>query len=76
MVNENVSLVISRQLLTDFCTHLPNLPDATAKAVYHFTLEKIQPRVISFEEQVNALTLSHSPNVSQLNFSILIEIHN
>lgn len=54
MVNENVSLVISRQLLTDFCTHLPNLPDATAKAVYHFTLEKIQPRVISFEEQVNA----------------------
>lgn len=61
VVNENVSLVISRQLLTDFCTHLPNLPDATAKAVYHFTLEKIQPRVISFEEQVNALTLSHRP---------------
>lgn len=57
VVNENVSLVISRQLLTDFCTHLPNLPDATAKAVYHFTLEKIQPRVISFEEQVNAFTL-------------------
>lgn len=53
VVNENVSLVISRQLLTDFCTHLPNLPDATAKAVYHFTLEKIQPRVISFEEQVS-----------------------
>lgn len=52
VVNENVSLVISRQLLTDFCTHLPNLPDSTAKAVYHFTLEKIQPRVISFEEQV------------------------
>ncbi len=52
MVNENVSLVISRQLLTDFCAHLPNLPDGTAKAVCHFTLEKIQPRVISFEEQV------------------------
>lgn len=52
MVNENVSLVISRQLLTDFCTHLLNLPDGTAKAVCHFTLEKIQPRVISFEEQV------------------------
>lgn len=57
VVNENVSLVISRQLLTDFCTHLPNLSDATAKAVYHFTLEKIQPRVISFEEQVNTFTL-------------------
>uniref|UniRef100_A0AAY4DID8 COP9 signalosome complex subunit 4 n=1 Tax=Denticeps clupeoides TaxID=299321 RepID=A0AAY4DID8_9TELE len=55
MVNENVSLVISRQLLTDFCTHLPNLPDSTAKAIYHFTLEKIQPRVISFEEQVASI---------------------
>uniref|UniRef100_A0A8C6T379 COP9 signalosome complex subunit 4 n=1 Tax=Neogobius melanostomus TaxID=47308 RepID=A0A8C6T379_9GOBI len=55
MVNENVSLVISRQLLTDFCTHLPSLPDATAKAVYHFTLERIQPRVISFEEQVASI---------------------
>uniref|UniRef100_A0A6I8NMQ2 COP9 signalosome complex subunit 4 n=1 Tax=Ornithorhynchus anatinus TaxID=9258 RepID=A0A6I8NMQ2_ORNAN len=55
MVNENVSLVISRQLLTDFCTHLPNLPDGTAKEIYHFTLEKIQPRVISFEEQVASI---------------------
>lgn len=55
MVNENVSLVISRQLLTDFCTHLPNLPDSTAKEIYHFTLEKIQPRVISFEEQVASI---------------------
>ncbi|XP_051539289.1 COP9 signalosome complex subunit 4 isoform X6 [Myxocyprinus asiaticus] len=55
MINENVSLVISRQLLTDFCTHLPNLPDGTAKAVCHFTLEKIQPRVISFEEQVASI---------------------
>uniref|UniRef100_A0A8C0GUR2 COP9 signalosome complex subunit 4 n=1 Tax=Chelonoidis abingdonii TaxID=106734 RepID=A0A8C0GUR2_CHEAB len=55
VVNENVSLVISRQLLTDFCTHLPNLPDSTAKEIYHFTLEKIQPRVISFEEQVASI---------------------
>uniref|UniRef100_A0A6J0U9L0 COP9 signalosome complex subunit 4 n=1 Tax=Pogona vitticeps TaxID=103695 RepID=A0A6J0U9L0_9SAUR len=55
MVNENVSLVISRQLLTDFCTHLPSLPDGTAKEIYHFTLEKIQPRVISFEEQVASI---------------------
>uniref|UniRef100_A0A8C8HG46 COP9 signalosome complex subunit 4 n=2 Tax=Oncorhynchus TaxID=8016 RepID=A0A8C8HG46_ONCTS len=55
MVNENVSLVISRQLLTDFCTNIPSLPDSTAKSVYHFTLEKIQPRVISFEEQVASI---------------------
>lgn len=72
VVNENVSLVISRQLLTDFCTHLPNLPDATAKAVYHFTLEKIQPRVISFEEQVNALQLS----LGQLNLHVATAVHN
>lgn len=64
MVNENVSLVISRQLLTDFCTHLPNLPDGTAKAVYHFTLEKIQPRVISFEEQVKVSNPSTSVETS------------
>ncbi|XP_062383900.1 COP9 signalosome complex subunit 4 isoform X1 [Sardina pilchardus] len=55
MVNENVSLVISRQLLSDFCAHLPNLPDSTSKAVCHYTLEKIQPRVISFEEQVASI---------------------
>lgn len=71
VVNENVSLVISRQLLTDFCTHLPNLPDATAKAVYHFTLEKIQPRVISFEEQVNALTLSQRLPVFVIDHAII-----
>ncbi|XP_042562571.1 COP9 signalosome complex subunit 4 isoform X1 [Clupea harengus] len=55
MVNENVSLVISRQLLSDFCVHLTTLPDSTSKAVCHFTLEKIQPRVISFEEQVASI---------------------
>ena len=53
VVNENVSLVISRQLLTDFCNHLLQLEDAVAKQVAHFTLEKVQARVISFEEQVN-----------------------
>ena len=52
MVNENVSLVISRQILTELCAQLPKLSDAVAKEVSHFTLEKVQPRVISFEEQV------------------------
>lgn len=52
VVNENVSLVISRQILTDVSTQLTNLPDAVSKSVSHFTLEKVQPRVISFEEQV------------------------
>ncbi|XP_022911648.1 COP9 signalosome complex subunit 4 [Onthophagus taurus] len=51
MVNENVSLVISRQILTDISSHLVKLSDPVSIAVSHYTLEKIQPRVISFEEQ-------------------------
>ncbi|MEQ2218940.1 hypothetical protein XENOCAPTIV_010225 [Xenoophorus captivus] len=50
VVNENVSLVISRQLLTDFCTHLPNLPDATAKAV-RFPFQVCYARVLDFRRK-------------------------
>lgn len=53
VVNENVSLVISRQILSDFTAQLSKLPDAIAKQVAHYTLDKIHTRVISFEEQVN-----------------------
>lgn len=52
VVNEHVSLVISRQLLTDVGNHLMSLPDHVSKTISHFTLDKVQPRVISFEEQV------------------------
>lgn len=52
IVNENVSLVISRQLLTEVGGHLTSLQDAISKAVSHYALEIIQPRVISFEDQV------------------------
>ncbi|XP_049515453.1 uncharacterized protein LOC119436646 [Dermacentor silvarum] len=54
IVNENVSLVISRQLLTDVGNHLSSLPDDVSKCVSHFTLDKVQPRVVSFEEQVDS----------------------
>ena len=54
VVHENVSLVVSRQLLTEFAQSLPKLDDKVGKEVAHFTLEKIQPRVISFEEQVSS----------------------
>ena len=66
MVNENVSLVISRQLLTDFCNHLLQLDDPVAKQVAHFTLEKVQARVISFEEQVRSFItfLSDKPMIN------------
>lgn len=52
VVNENVSLVISRQLLTDVSSDLASLPDPVSQDVSHFALDVIQPRVISFEEQV------------------------
>lgn len=52
LVNENVSLVISRQLLADFCSHLSKLDDEIAMQVAHYTLDKVHTRVISFEEQV------------------------
>lgn len=47
-----MSLVISRHLLTDVSTHLALLPDNVSQEVSHFALDVIQPRVISFEEQV------------------------
>ncbi|XP_001607868.2 COP9 signalosome complex subunit 4 [Nasonia vitripennis] len=55
IVNENVSLVISRQVLTDVSNRLQVLPDEISKAVSHYTLDKVQPRVISFEEQVASI---------------------
>ena len=53
IVNENVSLVISRQLLSEVATHLTKVEDSISKAVSHYTLEIVQPRVISFEDQVS-----------------------
>jgi len=55
IVNENVSLVISRALLTEFATSLSGIQDTIAKAVAHYTLDVVQPRVISFEDQVGAI---------------------
>ncbi|XP_034951072.1 COP9 signalosome complex subunit 4 [Chelonus insularis] len=55
IVNENVSLVISRQVLTDVSSRLLLLADEISKAVSHYTLDKVQPRVISFEEQVASI---------------------
>jgi COP9 signalosome complex subunit 4 len=55
VVHEHVSLVISRQILTDVGIHLTKLSDDVSKQVSHFTLDKVQPRVISFEEQVASI---------------------
>ena len=56
IINENVSLVISRQLLSEVGQHLTKMADdAVSKAVSHYTLDVVQPRVISFEDQVGSI---------------------
>lgn len=52
VVNENVSLVISRQLLSELSQHMSRLPDPAAELVANIVLDTVQPRAISFEEQV------------------------
>ncbi|XP_045476204.1 COP9 signalosome complex subunit 4 [Harmonia axyridis] len=66
IVNENVSLVISRQILTEISQHLMGLSDDVSKAVSHFMLDKVQPRVISFEEQVASIR-QHLANIYERN---------
>jgi len=55
IINENVSLVISRQLLTDLANIVATLSPSISKEISHYALEKIQPRVVSFEEQVGII---------------------
>lgn len=55
MVSEETALVVSRQLLHDFATTLNTLDDPKQKHLAHFALEQIQPRVVSFEDQVSVI---------------------
>lgn len=45
-------LVVSRQLLQTFAQEFDRLEPDVQKEVAHYTLNQIQPRVVSFEEQV------------------------
>ena len=45
-------LVVSRQLLQTFATDLDKLEPENQKQIANYTLTQIQPRVVSFEEQV------------------------
>lgn len=54
LINESVGLVISRQLFGDLCSLLTKLSTEEAKAIANYALEKIQPRAISFEDQVTS----------------------
>ena len=55
MLSDVVPLVTSRQILSTLCSEAKSLPAAQHKDVAEFALEKITPRVVSFEEQVSVL---------------------
>lgn len=53
VAQENVSVVVSRQLISDVCNKLPSLGAENSKIICNYALEKLQSRAsISFEEQV------------------------
>jgi len=55
MLDEKTPLVISRTLLQSFALALPNLSSELHREIGHFALEKIQPRVVAFEDQVSII---------------------
>ncbi|KAG6787526.1 hypothetical protein POTOM_009167 [Populus tomentosa] len=52
VLSDDVPLVVSRQLLQTFAHELGRLEPETEKEIAMYTLAQIQPRVVSFEEQV------------------------
>lgn len=52
MVSDDVPLVVSRQLVQIFAQELGRLEVSIQKEIAHHALTQIQPRVVSFEEQV------------------------
>ena len=56
ILSEAVSLVITRPVLVDFVARLDSIPDIeTKKQVLTGSLERLQPRMVSFEEQAAAI---------------------
>lgn len=55
MLNADVPLVISRPILQHFVLAIPSLPPSCKREVALSTLTKMQPREVSFEEQLTAL---------------------
>ena len=55
IVAEDVPLVASRQVLQEMAGALTSLPSALTKEIGLFAVEKIHPRVTSFEEQVSTI---------------------
>jgi len=55
VTSEEVALVVSRQVLGELAAALPQLPAAHLKDLGGQLLERIQPRVSSFEEQASTV---------------------
>lgn len=51
LLSDQVPLVMGRQLLQHFADRVKALPAEEQKALCTYTLERVQPRVVSFEEQ-------------------------
>lgn len=55
MLEEKTPLVISRTLLQAFAMALSSLPPELHKEIAQTAVEKIQPRVVAFEDQVSVI---------------------
>lgn len=55
VVSDDAALVVSRQLLQTFAQELGRFDPESQKDVALYALAQIQPRVVSFEEQVLSL---------------------
>ena len=55
LVSEDVQLAVSRQVLLGLAKSMSSLPLEQRKEIGLFTLEKVDPRVVSFEEQVSVV---------------------
>jgi COP9 signalosome complex subunit 4 len=55
VLREETPLVTSRQVLQEFVLRLSDLPPAIHKELATYALEKLQPRVVAFEEQITII---------------------
>ncbi|KAK9694751.1 hypothetical protein K7432_013296 [Basidiobolus ranarum] len=55
ILEENVGLVVSRQVLFELSEGLEKISTDVAKGTMIFALEKMQPRIVSFEEQISIM---------------------
>uniref|UniRef100_A0A1X7U4E7 Uncharacterized protein n=1 Tax=Amphimedon queenslandica TaxID=400682 RepID=A0A1X7U4E7_AMPQE len=51
-LDERLSLVDAKSVLSFFAERIPRIGKDIVKDVCHFALASIQPRIVSFEEQV------------------------